>query len=244
LTRDKSSRLVVEALTRAATAGTGLPLHGSRTHPGLFPTTATGKQAAQRCCDDGYLQPGPESAAEGCVITDRGLAYLLDQASPRQVLEDFVRVLEDREAQLAQLIDLVGRTQSSLTALRINAANVLAHLNPPAAAPTNGDLKSTMQERRQALAEPQDLTDLVLAQLRRWAQAGSPDDCPLPWLFHRLAESVPGLTIGRFHDALRRVHEAGRLYLHPWTGPLPELPEPAYAVLVGHLIAYYASIRS
>ncbi len=40
------------------------------------------------------------------------------------------------------------------------------------------------------------------------------------------------------------MHQAGRIYVHPWTGPLHELPEPAYALLVGHEIAYYASLRT
>jgi hypothetical protein len=54
-------------------------------------------------------------------------------------------------------------------------------------------------------------------------------------------ESPP--TIGEFHDCLRRLHAAGSVYLHPWTGPLYALPEPAYALLAGHNVAYYASSR-
>ena len=52
---DKSSQLVLTALSRAAAAAAAVPLHGSKAVPGLFPTTAAGKQAAQRCRDDGYL---------------------------------------------------------------------------------------------------------------------------------------------------------------------------------------------
>ena len=47
-----------------------------------------------------------------------------------------------------------------------------------------------------------------------------------------------------FRDtALRRLHAEERIYLHPWTGPLCELPQPPLALLVGHEIAYYASAR-
>jgi hypothetical protein len=52
------------------------------------------------------------------------------------------------------------------------------------------------------------------------------------------------LTIGRFHDGLRRLHDEGQAYLHPWTGPLYAMPEPAFALLVGHEVAYYASPRA
>ena len=51
----------------------------------------------------------------------------------------------------------------------------------------------------------------------------------------------PPPTIGAFHDCLRQLHADGSIYLHPWTGPLYALPEPAYALLVGHGVAYYAS---
>jgi hypothetical protein len=54
---------------------------------------------------------------------------------------------------------------------------------------------------------------------------------------------VRSLTIGHFHDTLRELHEQEKIYLHPWTGPLYEMAEPAYALLAGHEIAFYASIR-
>ena len=63
-------------------------------------------------------------------------------------------------------------------------------------------------------------------------------------LFRRLQALSPGLTLGAFHDALRRLHDGGHIYLHPWTGPLYDIPEPACALLVGHMVAYYASGRA
>ena len=52
------------------------------------------------------------------------------------------------------------------------------------------------------------------------------------------------LSIGQFHDGLRELHDREQVYLHPWTGPLYAMPEPAFALLIGHEIAYYASQRS
>jgi hypothetical protein len=77
---------------------------------------------------------------------------------------------------------------------------------------------------------------------RRQALRGS-DDCPLPELYQKASEMVPGLTIGHFHDGLRQLHDRQQIYLHPWTGPLYDLPQPPYALLIGHEIAYYASRR-
>jgi hypothetical protein len=59
----------------------------------------------------------------------------------------------------------------------------------------------------------------------------------------RLRSAHSSLTIGQFHDGLRELHNREQVYLHPWTGPLYELPEPAYALLIGHEVAYYASER-
>jgi hypothetical protein len=92
-------------------------------------------------------------------------------------------------------------------------------------------------------APPQtDLAPAILARLADWSGAVG-EDCPLPELFRSLSLLEMPPTIGEFHDCLRRLHADGSLYLHPWTGPLYALPEPAYALLAGHNIAYYASLK-
>jgi hypothetical protein len=253
-------QLILKALGRAAAEGEAVPLFGTRSTPGLFQTTAGGKQAAQRACDEGYLclaepphPPATQAVIERsalvktravpprCAITDKGLAYLLDQSSPRQVLEDFVRVLEARGQQVQQLADTARQTQARLEALREHAARVLdcvarSTLNP-------GSLNARCRDFHQ---QPAPLLDSgsILDHLAAWHASGAPEDYPLPELFRQLAVSNPGLSIGQFHDTLRKLHDAGQLYLHPWTGPLYELPEPPYALLIGHEIAYYASVRN
>jgi hypothetical protein len=85
--------------------------------------------------------------------------------------------------------------------------------------------------------------DFVLDGLRCWFDVQRLDDCPLPELYRRTKALSPKLTIGQFHDALRLLHDRQAIYLHPWTGPLYEMPEPALALLTGHEVAYYASLR-
>jgi hypothetical protein len=256
---DRSSQLILAALSRAAAGGA--PLHGTRSTPGLFPATAAGKQAAARCREEGYLRPAAAApagrngkpAAEPYALTDKGFSYLLGQVSPREVLEDFVRTLEAREAQFAELLAAAQQARDQLTALRAGADQLLRHLAPPADfdGPAGG-LNALFQEflkRSQPPAAPPAPTGAdacvpaVLRHLARWQTAGTTGDCPLPELYRLAARDVPGLSVGQFHDALRRLHEAGQVYLHPWTGPLYEVPEPPCALLVGHEIAYYASLR-
>jgi hypothetical protein len=94
------------------------------------------------------------------------------------------------------------------------------------------------------LLERDDQHRAIREILAGWHGAGALDDCPVPALCRRLTDRFPALTIGQFHDRLRLLHRGGKIALHPWTGPLYELPEPAYALLVGHEIAYYASLRT
>lgn len=259
---DKSSQIIFTALSQAAAHTDGLPLHGGKTHPGLFPATALGKQAAQRCREEGWLQPLPTDSAqevappkkkpgqEPWTLTEKGLAYLLNQVSPRHVLEDFVRALETRQEPLAELLTAAQRMQTTVVALKANAEKVLQLFATPSnGTTTTGSLNALfaqfLQEaqRTTAVEASSSCCDL-LAPLARWqTTSGAAEDCPLPELFRQVQAATPGLTIGAFHDELRRLLESGKIYLHPWTGPLYDLPEPPYALLVGHEIAYYASLR-
>ena len=124
--------------------------------------------------------------------------------------------------------------------LKANAEKVLQHV---VRTEKPGSLTALFSAFRQDAAKPQAADNAVLAHLSAWHDSGALEDCPLPELYHRCAADVLGMSIGAFHDSLRQLERDGRLYLHPWTGPLYDLPEPPFALLVGHEIAYYASAR-
>lgn len=260
---DKSSQLILSALSQAAASATALPLFATRSSAGLFPATAAGKQAAQRCREDGLLrlctdEDSPASTAgngtatatakksktECCVLTDRGLSHLLAQVSPRQVLEDFVRVLEARQAQVSGLETQLKAMHADLGTLRASTEKVLQELNGAGQRRETGGLNSLYSQLRAEAAPDSEKPDAaIMTLLTRWQDSGAPDDMPLPELYRRLRNQCPSVSIGQLHDCLRRLHEAGRVLLHPWTGPLYDLPEPPCALLVGHSIAYFASLR-
>jgi hypothetical protein len=233
---DRSTHLLLQALSRAAADGAGVPLLGSKTTPGLFATTASGKSVARRCLDDGLLrvvrtETRGKASVDICTITDKGLARLFGQVSPRQILEDFVRVLEAKQSQLGELLMIARQMQTGIDALKLSAERVLQRMQQVNAVSTPSVNGSSHDARS--------WTDAVLDHLARRSE-----DCPLPELFREAQRLAAALTIGRFHDGLRRLLDAGQIYLHPWTGPLYTLPEPAVALLVGHEIAYYASKRA
>ncbi len=269
---DKSSQLVLNALSRAAAEPNGLPLHSGKTLPGLFPATPLGKQAATHGVQEGLLRLKEAATVrdsktklppEIYVMTEKGMTFLLEQANPRQVLEDLVRALEARQAQTGELLQLASQMRADLVHLKAATERIL-HLVPRTEALTAALQNTPMPDgERTAHERPSQrrfdenghgrpastaesvaaLNRAILADLARWHGSGASEDYPLAELFRHLQAGIPGLTIGRFHDALRDLHDADRIYLHPWTGPLYDLPEPAFALLVGHLVAYYASAR-
>lgn len=266
---DKPNQWILPALSRAAAAAGAVPLYGNKTAAGLFPNNAAGKQAAQRCQEDGYLclvpmsEPAPVNGAGGgaitvakkktagvplCTITEKGLAYLLSQVSPRQMLEDFVRALEGRRSQADELLALARQMQHSIEGMKSNVEKALQHTYKIDSPAGSGNLKALfagfLNDSNSSCSTPPPagdaaLHDALLAELTRWQQTGATEDCPLPDLYRQTSPR----SIGQFHDALRQLHDRGKIYLHPWTGPLYEIPEPPYALLIGHEIAYYASIR-
>jgi hypothetical protein len=236
---DKSSPLVLEALSLAASDPGGLPLFGNKSCPGLFRASGAAKALAQQCKDEGFLrvvvtQPKGKALLEHCAITEKGLAFLLSQLSPKGVLENLVRALESRQSQLGELVASAQQTQTAVSALKATVEKVLQEVGKvpqaPELAPNGNGLGSGKA--------------LVLSCLTEWAASRPAGDCPLSEVYEHARKQLPTLTIGRFHDSVRQLYEEQKIYLHPWTGPLYELPHPACALLVGHEIAYYASLRT
>jgi hypothetical protein len=254
---DKSTQLLLTALGHAAASG-AVPLHPTRAAPGLFPASALGKQVAQRCQEEGYLRSLAEDELHRYQITDKGLQHLLEEMDPRQVIEDFVRVLERRQTEVDELLRLAREMHLGLETLRANTQRVLRQLERSdptrlTSAPDNkpGQLHTLFQHFLSQLhhapaggegnQDQEEFTASILERLIRY-QEHAAQDCPLPVLYEQV-QAGSEITIGQFHDALRRLHETGAVYLHPWTGPLYEIPDPSFALLVGHEIVYYVSLR-
>jgi hypothetical protein len=234
---DKQTPLILEALARAAAEPAGVSPYASKAETGLFPNTAIGKAAAKRCLDEQMLQTLPANGTrrELCTITDRGLRHLAEQGSPKTILEDFVRVIEDRRGQVEELLQTAGRMARNLEGLQTALAAVLPRVE-------SARLTAPVNRITESFPNGADLGAAILTHLTDW-RSDAARDCPLPELYRAVACGRGECSIGRFHDALRQLHDAGRIYLHPWTGPLYALPEPGYALLAGHNVAYYASAR-
>ncbi len=249
---DKLTPLILDALSRAAACPEGRALLATKTEPGLFPATAGAKPALKKALDDGLLTvlrriPQGKSTVEYCTASPKGLAYLLEQASPKQVLEDFVRVLEERRGEVQTLLKTADRMAASLVGMTERIQSVLPQV-VMSRQPVPVEAPAWEREGSVATMPPAwdacELAERIVTRLADWASRGGVTrDCPLPELFRSLSTLDPAPSIGLFHDALRQLHEERRIYLHPYTGPLYTLPEPAFALMIGHEVSYYANAR-
>lgn len=233
---DKSAPMVLDALNRAVLEPGGLPLFAGKQLAGLFASSASARHVAQQCKDDGLLQivrseSRGKAVQEICAITEKGVAYLLAQSSPKQIIEQFLRALDTRGREIQHLQQTVQLLQESLEGMRTAAEKLVRNLQEPA---VNGH----------AVENGVDVCMVAtLSFLAERQRASAMQDYPLPDLYRKIRENAPTLSIGRFHDGLRKLHQQEQIYLHPWTGPLYDIPEPALALLVGHEVVYYASRR-
>jgi DNA-binding PadR family transcriptional regulator len=294
---DKLTHQILEALTRAAAEPSGLPLYASKSDPGLFPNTASAKPAAQKCVAEELIRvvswdARPKTPRDLYGLTEKGWEFLLAAVNPKQVLEDFVRVLETRQGEVGELLASARRMADSLQGLKEAVTRVLPVVEatrlpttpnrlsvdrspvvaPAPAASRNGTFEglaaavavSAHRGSSAAVAtspEPPGpaqpvgvsargvpataaLTNSWTARIQAYLREHTgPTDCTLPELYRALVAHSPAPSIGEFHDCLRQLYADGALALHSWTGPLYAIPEPQYALLVGHGIAYYASLK-
>lgn len=224
--------LVMEGLLRLAGSLEGLPLLAKK-GLGAFPATGAGREAAALCERDGLVRTLREETVGKnkqayFTLSASGRDWLLNQYGPRPVLEELTRVLdarldeaEDRKRRLAaqedQITHLASFVKAALQALKQQPS-------PGIDLPLPGEVD-------------------ILAALQSWRIRQPLEDTPLPELFQLVLRSIPDLTIGQFHDACRSLVHRRRMYVHPWTGPLFEMPEPSLALMIGHEVGYYASLR-
>jgi hypothetical protein len=246
-----ATSIIVEALSRALADPSGAPLHGSKNRLGLFAPNAAGRKAAQQCKDENWLQVlGTQKHGrreiEICRVTEKGLAYLVGQLRPKQALEELRRAVESQKQEVTALIAAVQKMTAGTELFRAAVEGALQRFAEGSGHANGEHVNGTLAQTTAMIATPltADPEGTALEALKQWQTSHPTEDCRLPELYRQVCQDAGELSIGEFHDALRRLHAEGRIYLHPWTGPLYDMPEPALALMVGHEVAYYASMRN
>ena len=161
--------------------------------------------------EEGYLRvlhrdSKGKSVQEFCGLTEKGLADVLHQASPKQVLEELVHTLQARQTLVAELVTAARQWETGLGALQAAVEKVLQQIQSSSAAV----LPAATVGPAPSLNGSQTFMPDLLACLSQWQAAGAPGDCPLPELYRRVSPMAESLTIGYFHDNLRPITRAGQ----------------------------------
>jgi hypothetical protein len=239
-------QLALQALSKVLADPVAKALYGSKDRPGVFQgTSQASKQGAQHCLSAGWLTATGQYEGKGKSrkelyrITEAGIRAVLDQSELATLLGDSVNYLERNVEQLASIATKVEETRQALRNQKEMVGKLQARLRPP-------DLKGLLHNLQRPSggaevtnSQPLDWLAAALEFLADYQRQNPYGHCPLPELFHRVGESR-GLTIGQFHDGLRRLVQERRIRLHPFTGAAYQLQEEQYALVAGQEIKYYA----
>jgi hypothetical protein len=247
LAKASPQQLALQVLSHALNDPSPKVLHGGK-GKGIFESAAAAaKQAAQFCLEQRWLEATGQFEGKGKSrkelyrITSAGIRAVLDHSEPVTLLRDSLTVLERQAGQFQFLQATITNTLAALQSQKEMVAKLSDKLRPP-------DVEKVLQkmsrgsEASTATRSPgADLEWLsgAVAYLADYQRRQPFGHCPLPELFHGVAEPR-GVTIGGFHDGLRRLVQEGRIRLHPYTGPAYQLQDEQYALVAGQEIKYYA----
>ncbi|MDA1012972.1 MAG: hypothetical protein O3A00_00795 [Planctomycetota bacterium] len=149
------------------------------------------------------------------------------------VQNDLVGRLLKRESLLATATAQAAIAAQAAVGPQVAASSTATSAAPNAAAPS-----------MQADAQHGDMKWLTAAVefVRDYRRRNPQQTCPLPDLFRHVGQSNL-ISIGQFHDGLRQLVREQRLALHPYTGPMYQLKDEQYALLLGQEIKFYADIK-
>jgi hypothetical protein len=230
----KYQSILLMGLAQAYASPSELPLYLNKSQPGLFPNNALGKGAAQAGLQSGFLEiVRTERRGKTTIslvrLSEAGCVYLLEQPDPKLLLEQVQAQFSKQEVALRQVQLQLRTACEDLEKLRTRLDQLTTRI--------------AQQQVTQTRVTVPAWEDQLARYLNQRQQSRPAEDCPLPELYEQAQQTMPGLSVGSFHDGLRRLQSEARIALQPWTGPLHELPVPDLALLQGHSLAFYASSR-
>ena len=232
-------------------------------------SSAAAKAAAQLCLERGLIAPcGQQRTKSKAValygLAPAGIAYLLEHDPLRQLLTathdavarlaktsaDCQQTLASVQQQAAQLQEVVQRAATRLEPPNMEkmlaavqtARNEVGTAAGPAAAGKSADasVPAGSPAASGASSDPAaKLADELQQHVQQHKRQSPLRPLDLPQLFRFARSRQPALSLGQFHDLVRRLSDAGRIRLSPFTQAMYQLPEPQCAMVVGREIMYY-----
>ncbi|HMP03693.1 MAG TPA: hypothetical protein PKD86_15855 [Gemmatales bacterium] len=243
----RQTELLVQALKSTLGQTEALPLFRHGKTGGLFAKGADEEAAAQHALAHGLLvavrsEARGKTAVDWVEITPRGVQFLQQHESPKEVLAELLAALDaqsagmprwaaDLKAQLQalshRLATYLEQQEQAFERLRRRAEEALRRVAPPPA-------------HSQPLAAWQ--LD-VLDHLDRCQATGVQRECGLAQLFGELRQAHPHLNVTELHEGLLQLRDRAAVRLVPFAGPISDLAEPEFALLDGNQI-YHAAERA
>ena len=217
--------IILHALSYALESAGICSLFNKKGVQGLFPLSASGKLAAKYCFEMRLLKVVEQSTkpfTEMVKITRLGIRAVLEGIKIDRLLENASAIIESPTEK--SVINSADGDVAFYQSLEKVAGSIALKLG----APLSEDFSSPEKH--------------IFILLKEWSDSGRAGDCQLNYLYQHLSPLCPGITPGAFHDALRNLRQKKLIELHPWTGPLYEIPKPELALMAGHEIACYASL--
>lgn len=242
----------------------GQPMRGQASGAkvaGIFPSGAAGKKLLSHAVDQGWLEecPDPNPPAKApktpvvfARITSEGRAWVMGQLSLKPALEAVSEALKQQAATVANEAEGSSTAEALLANLHVALEEVTRAVRAVDAeqrqrgaeqATLLNEVRSlveqAMREDGTATSTASPLSPRIAEFVREWHtlhRAG----CPFQILFAELQKTEPNLTIGQFHDLLRKEKEAGRVALSGWSKTIDELPDAKLAMLIPRTVLYYA----
>ena len=217
--------IILHALSFALESAGVCSLFNKKGVQGLFPLSASGKLAAKYCFEMRLLKVVEQSTkpfTEMVKITRLGIRAVLEGIKIDRLLENAATIIESPTEK--SVINPANDDMAFYQSLEKVAGSIALKLG----APLSEEFSSPAKQ--------------IFILLKEWSDSGRAGDCQLYYLYQHLSPLCPGITPGAFHDALRNLRQKKLIELHPWTGPLYEIPKPELALMAGHEIACYASL--
>lgn len=249
----KIEQLIQAALSAALADPTSKPLHGTKAKPGFFTgTSAAAKEAAQACLDGGWIEPTGEFQGKGKTqkplyrITTSGVRHAIENSETAVLLKDLLAALDQSRGALRALRDGIddagARIGRQIEQHQMAVGELLKKTQPPDLDDCLKAISSQPADDSSRPANgapvPADWLERVVTYCHDFKKRHSYGNCPLPDLYHHVAEPL-GLSIGQFHDGIRELVAKKRVRLHPFSGAAYQLKEEQYALLAGQEIKYY-----
>jgi hypothetical protein len=247
--RDPITETLLDALRQALAEPGEHRLYRSGKLDGLFPGRGgVNVPAVQSALNDGLLEPvrtekKGKTEIRWVRITPRGVDFLHERESPLRALEELRFALRCNQRGLPEwLAEMRAALQSLDARLEEEASRWTRRL---------AQLEQRVEEALRRLEAAGPLLPAEVIEAHPWAidalnyldrrrTGGAPDDCALPELFAALVRHHPTLSLGAFHEGLRRLHERRALRLRPANNPA-DLAQPEYALLDEVSVLYYAA---